>query len=274
MSSCELRIRWLPCLALRFPSHSLRLRHQEAATRHDVLKSLYLLWSARDCFSCCNSWELFFFFFYVQGTKTCFLPEWSALQVPQWKEPLWEKELCAPLLPQLGAEQRGLVFWHGDRSVAECAGHGHHWASHMCTGAASQDWASSFNRQHTPKAGTWSLICAGTNPCLGIGSKPRHSEMFQQPFPGNYVCTLLQDGVLVWERDDQQLGQLCVATSLFLCRVRTATGCWGSALGPLSCAGWEWLTELSGLSTDSRFCIGLLGEVGVLVVRRVCKVWP
>lgn len=39
---------------------SLRLCHQAAATRHDVLKSLYLLWSARDCFSCCNSSVLFF----------------------------------------------------------------------------------------------------------------------------------------------------------------------------------------------------------------------
>lgn len=88
---------------------------------------------------------------------------------------------------------------------------------------------------------------------------------------GAGVCTRLQDGVIVCQRDDQQLGQLCVATSLFLhlflCRVRADMGCWGSALRSLGCAGWEWLTELRNLSTGSGVCIGLLGEVGLLGVK-------
>lgn len=51
---------------------SLRLCHQAAATSHDVLKSLYLLWSARDCFSCCNSSVVCFFSSLSKGQSLVF----------------------------------------------------------------------------------------------------------------------------------------------------------------------------------------------------------
>lgn len=181
--------------------------HQQAATSHDVLKFVYLLWSVRDCFN--SSSMLFFFFLLLKGQRLVFCLNELLCKCLSERNPCDRKSPVTPCYHSWELNREASFF----DMVIEV------WQNILGMGTTEQAtcaWQQLRSIEHPPSTsnahpkqvnGFRSVYTLSFSMAYTV--KGSHFVVVCQPFPGDWCLHPAAGwGYSLGEVDDRQLGLL------------------------------------------------------------------